>query len=91
MESRVSPRPDDDTCFLQALMEGVTSVEKLGYHRLMEIGGSMVTSIRTVSGGAKNAAWRTIRERMLGVPLVEPIDHAAAVGAARLARRSLDC
>jgi len=91
MESRVSPRPDDDTRFLQALMEGVTSVEKLGYHRLMEIGGSMVTSIRTVSGGAKNAAWRTIRERMLGVPLVEPIDHAAAVGAARLARRSLDC
>jgi sugar (pentulose or hexulose) kinase len=31
MESRVSPRPDDDARFLQALMEGVTSVENLGY------------------------------------------------------------
>jgi sugar (pentulose or hexulose) kinase len=87
MESRVTPRPDDDARFLQALMEGVTGVEKLGYRRLMEIGGSIVTSIRTVGGGAKNAAWRIIRSRMLGVPLVEPLDDAAAVGAARLARR----
>ncbi len=89
MESRVSPRPDDDGRFLQALMEGVTSVEKLGYQRLMEIGGSMLTSIRTVGGGARNAAWRTIRERMLGVPLIEPLDDEAAVGAAKLALRAL--
>jgi sugar (pentulose or hexulose) kinase len=89
MESRVSPRPDDDARFLQALMEGVTSVEKLGYQRLMELGGSMLTSVRTVGGGASNAAWRTVRERMLGVPLVEPLDDEAAVGAARLALRGL--
>ena len=89
MESRVSPRPDDDARFLQALMEGVTSVEKLGYQRLTELGGSMLTSVRTVGGGASNAAWRTVRERMLGVPLVEPLDDEAAVGAARLALRGL--
>jgi D-ribulokinase len=89
MESRVSPRPDGDTRFLQALMEGVTSIEKLGYHRLMKIGGSRVTSIRTVGGGVKNAVWRTIRERMLGVSLVAPLDDAATIGAARLARRGL--
>ncbi len=89
MESRIRPRPADDIRFLQALIEGVTRVEKLGYHRLMEIGGSVVTSIRTVGGGANNAAWRTIRERMLGVPLVEPSDDTAAVGVARLARRGL--
>jgi sugar (pentulose or hexulose) kinase len=89
MESRVSPRPDDDARFLQALMEGVTRVENLGYDRLMQIGGSMLTSIRTVGGGARNAAWRTIRERMLGVPLVDPLDEEAAVGAARLALRGV--
>jgi sugar (pentulose or hexulose) kinase len=85
MESRVSPRPDDDARFLQGLMEGVTRVENLGYDRLMEIGGSKLTSIRTVGGGARNAAWRTIRERMLGVRLLDPLDDEAAVGAARLA------
>jgi sugar (pentulose or hexulose) kinase len=89
MESRVSPRPDDDARFLQGLMEGVTRVENLGYDRLMEIGGSKLTSIRTVGGGARNAAWRTIRERMLGVPLVDPLDDEAAVGAARLALRGV--
>jgi sugar (pentulose or hexulose) kinase len=55
----------------------------------MEIGGSMLTSIRTVGGGARNAAWRTIRERILGVPLVQPSDDEAAVGAARLALRGV--
>ena len=70
-------------------MEGVTSVEKLGYDCLAELGGPLVKSIRTVGGGAKNAAWRTIRARMLGIPLIDPGDDEAAVGTARLARRGL--
>jgi sugar (pentulose or hexulose) kinase len=70
-------------------MEGVTSVEKLGYHCLAALGGPLVKSIRTVGGGAKNAAWRTIRARMLGIPLIDPVDDEAAVGAAKLARRGL--
>jgi sugar (pentulose or hexulose) kinase len=49
----------------------------------------LVKSIRTVGGGAKNAAWRTIRARMLGIPLIDPVDDEAAVGAAKLARRGL--
>src|SRR5262249_28175991 len=31
MEEQLEPRPESDILFLQALMEGVTSVEKLGY------------------------------------------------------------
>jgi D-ribulokinase len=89
MEARLEPRPQSDILFLQALMEGVTSVEKLGYHCLAELGAPLVKSIRTVGGGAKNAAWRTIRARMLGIPLIDPVDDEAAVGAAKLARRGL--
>ena len=89
MEAQLEPRPETDILFLQALMEGVTSVEKLGYHCIAELGGPLVKSIRTVGGGAKNAAWRTIRTRMLGIPLIDPVDDEAAVGAAKLARRGL--
>jgi sugar (pentulose or hexulose) kinase len=89
MEEQLEPRPESDILFLQALMEGVTSVEKLGYDCLAELGGPLVKSIRTVGGGAKNAAWRTIRARMLGIPLIDPGDDEAAVGTARLARRGL--
>jgi D-ribulokinase len=89
MEEQLEPRPESDILFLQALMEGVTSVEKLGYDCLTELGGPFVKSIRTVGGGAKNAAWRTIRARMLGIPLIDPGDDEAAVGTARLARRGL--
>jgi sugar (pentulose or hexulose) kinase len=89
MQECVEPRPESDILFLQALMEGITSVEKLGYHCLAELGGPSVKSIRTVGSGAKNAAWRAIRARMLGIPIVDPVDDEAAVGAARLARRGL--
>jgi sugar (pentulose or hexulose) kinase len=70
-------------------MEGVARVEKLGYDCLAELGGPLVKSIRTVGGGAKNAAWRIIRARMLGIPLIDAADEEAAVGAAKLARRGL--
>jgi hypothetical protein len=89
MEERVQPRPENDILFLQALMEGVTSVEKLGYRCLAELEGPPVKSIRTVGSGAKNAAWRAIRARMLATPIIDPVDDEAAVGAAKLARRGL--
>jgi D-ribulokinase len=88
LEEQLEPRPESDILFLQALMEGVTKVEKLGYHCLAELGGPLVKSIRTVGGGSKNAAWRTIRARMLGIPLHDPVDDEAAVGAAKLAWRA---
>ena len=89
MQECAEPRPESDILFLQALMEGVTSVEKLGYDCLAKLGGPSVKLIRTVGGAAKNAAWRAIRARMLGLPIVDPVDDEAAVGAAKLARRGL--
>jgi sugar (pentulose or hexulose) kinase len=89
MQECVEPRAESDILFLQALMEGVTRVEKLGYDCLVKLGAPSVKSIRTVGGGAKNAAWRAIRARMLGIVIVDPVDDEAAVGAAKLARRGL--
>ena len=42
-------------------------------------------NVRTVGGGAKNAAWTAIRARMLGVPLLPAASEEAAAGTARLA------
>jgi sugar (pentulose or hexulose) kinase len=89
MQPRLDPRPSSDALFLQALMEGVANIERRGYGLLTEIGGPIVASIRTIGGGAKNAAWRTIRARILAAPLVEPDDDEPAVGAARLALPAL--
>jgi D-ribulokinase len=89
MEPRLEPRPSSDVLFLQALMEGVANIERRGYGLLTEIGGPIVASIRTVGGGSKNAAWRTIRARILPAPLVESDDDEPAVGAAKLARSAL--
>jgi sugar (pentulose or hexulose) kinase len=89
LEARLEPSVDNEVLFLQALMEGVTGVEKLGYRVIANLGGPSVTSIRTVGAAARNPAWRAIRERMLDVPLVEPADNEAAVGAAKLAQKGL--
>ena len=86
---RISPRPTGDAVFLQALLEGIAAVEALGYRRLAELGAPALRSVRTVGGGARNAAWTRIRERLLGVPLREPLSAEAAVGSALIARRGL--
>lgn len=82
---RLDPRPIRDAQFLQALLEGITAVETLGYQRLKELGAPELTSLRTVGGGAQNPAWTAIRQRALPVPFLPPASLDAAAGTARLA------
>ncbi|MGL6209100.1 MAG: FGGY-family carbohydrate kinase, partial [Paracoccaceae bacterium] len=89
MVGRVSPRPDDPVRFLQGLLEGIAGIEALGYARLAELGGPALTSVRSMGGGAGNAAWSAIRARKLGVPMLAPLSEAAAYGAALVARRGV--
>jgi sugar (pentulose or hexulose) kinase len=89
LQPRIAPRPAEDATFFQALLEGIAGVEALGYARLAELGGPALKSVRTVGGGARNAAFTAIRARRLGVPLIAPDEEEAAVGAARLAWRGL--
>lgn len=89
LEPRVIPRPSDDAVFLQGLLEGIASVEAMGYRRLAELGAPPLVSVRSVGGGAANKAWTAIRQRLLGVPFESAQSEEAAAGVARLALAAL--
>lgn len=84
LEPRLEPRPTDDLRFFQGLLEGIASIERLGYRRLAELGAPYPSSVRTVGGGAGNEPWTEIRRARLGVPLLPAEDTEAARGVARL-------
>ncbi len=86
---RLSPRPESEAVFFQGVLEGIAAIEAQGYGRLLAMGADPVRSIRTVGGGAGNAAWTRIRRRVVGVPLEEAASQEAAAGTARLARQGL--
>lgn len=87
MISRVAPAPADRARFLQGLLEGIAALEARGYALLHELGAPRLSSIRSIGGGACNAAWTQIRERTLGLPMTPARHLHAAAGAALLAMR----
>ncbi|WP_018430138.1 FGGY-family carbohydrate kinase [Hoeflea sp. 108] len=87
---RLAPRPADDSGFLQAMLEGISAIEKLGYDRLAELGAPPLHSMRSLGGGAANPAWTAIRQNRLGVPFLPAHSQEAAAGTARLALIGLE-
>lgn len=85
LQPRLLPRPRSDADYLKAMLEGIAAIEALGYRRLAELGAPPLTSVRSVGGGAANAAWTAIRQRKLGVEFRPALSDEAAAGAARLA------
>jgi sugar (pentulose or hexulose) kinase len=81
---RLEPQPTDPVVFLHGLLESIARIEARGYQLLQQLGATQLTRIYTAGGGAKNPAWTTIRERHLRVPILAPIQTAAAYGAALL-------
>jgi sugar (pentulose or hexulose) kinase len=86
---RLTPRPASDATFLKGMLEGVAGIEKIGYARLAGLGAPPLRSVRSVGGGAANAAWTAIRRRKLGVSFLPAASEEAAAGAARLALTGL--
>jgi sugar (pentulose or hexulose) kinase len=84
---RLSPRPSDDACFFQAMLEGIAAIEKAGYERLAKLGAPYPVSVRSIGGGARNAAWTAIRARTLGVTMRRADAEEACYGTAVLAAR----
>ena len=66
--------------------EGIAEVEQRAYRLLSELGAPPLRSVRTVGGGAANLVWMDIRARLLGVPMLPPVNLEAGYGAALLAR-----
>ena len=85
---RLLPRPTEDAVFFQGILEGIAHIELRGYRKLAELGAPWPEKVITTGGGAANAAWRTIRSQLLGIPVVAAGHQEAAYGAALLARQS---
>lgn len=86
---RLTPRPADDVEFFQGMLEGIARIETSGYQLLAALGAPYPAEVVTVGGGARNAAWCAIRERMLKARLRPARSEQACFGAALLARRAL--
>ena len=84
-KAELSPRPEDDIIFFQAMLEGIAAVEARGYALLKKLGAPSLRSVRTVGGGASNMAWRHIRQNHLQTAFKETRHLQAAYGTALLA------
>jgi len=85
LSPRLQPRPADDVQFYQGILEGIAAIEVRGYRRLAALGAPWPDRILTTGGGAANTAWRTMRSRLTGIPVVTAAHRQAAYGAALLA------
>jgi len=81
----LEPRPVSDALYLQGLLEGLARIERDGWRRLQDLGAPPVRRVISLGGGARNPQWRAIRERLLGVPVLNRPQASAASGMARLA------
>ena len=66
----LEPRPVSDALFLQAIFEGLATIELNGWNKIKELTGSFPKKIITIGGGAKNPQWRSIRQKKLMIPII---------------------
>jgi len=84
----ISPRPKQDSQFLQALLEGIADIETQAYQCLKHLGAATPKLVYTVGGGHRNTAWTTLRADKLGIAIQTPLNNEAAYGVALLAKRA---
>lgn len=87
LSPRLTPRPVDDAAFLHGLLQGLARIEQAGYACLHSLGAPALLEVRDCGGGATNATWRRLRQRLLGVPIAASEHSEAAYGAALLGLR----
>ena len=85
----LGPRPVSDALYLQALLEGLTELERLGWQRLQDLGAPAVQRVLSVGGGAHNPQWRLLRQRALKRPVLNRPRASAAAAMGRWALGSI--
>ncbi len=85
-KAKLSPRPDNEGDFFQALLEGMSDIESLAYQKLVDLGAPYPKLVKSIGGGALNKGWRYIREQKIGVPVKLADQDQAAAGTALLAQ-----
>lgn len=83
----LEPRPDDDGVYFQAILEGLTAIEKASYLRLEECGAPYPTRILSAGGGSINQPWTQMRAAAMGIDVASAKQSEAAYGSALLARK----
>jgi sugar (pentulose or hexulose) kinase len=86
---KISPRPDNDVIFFQALLEGMAQIEADAYRKLAQLGATPAKRIFTTGGGSQNPAWTKIRQRKTGLTVVAARHTEASYGSALLARQAV--
>lgn len=89
MQPRLTPVPEDRRRFLQGILEGIARVERTAYRRLQELGAPRPRRIFTSGGGAGNATWMAMRQRILRIPVLPAMHAQAAWGAAKIAQKAV--
>ena len=84
LQPKLEPRPVSDSLYLHALFEGLAKIEARGWEKLRELGADLPRKIITIGGGAKNIAWKKIREREIGIP-IKICNRPPAAGVASIA------
>lgn len=62
-KSKLTPKPDSDEIFLQAILEAFTKIEIECYSLLKAKGAPAIKQLFTVGGGIKNKKWMQYREQ----------------------------
>ncbi len=88
LKPKLEPRPVSDSLYLHAIFEGLAKIEARGWLKFKELGADLPKQIITVGGGAKNIAWKKIREREIGIP-IKICNRTPAAGVASIALREI--
>ena len=88
LQPRLEPRPISDVLYLQAILEGLAKIESRGWQKLNELGADFPKQIITIGGGAKNIAWKKIREKEIGIP-IKISNKPPAAGVAAIALKAI--
>jgi sugar (pentulose or hexulose) kinase len=90
LHPRLTPTPEDPLDFLREMLWGIAHIEHQGYELLETLGASPLKRVYTSGGGARNAAWRSMRAKLLQKPIKTAAHTEAAVGSAYLALGQLE-
>ena len=88
LQPKLERRPVSDALYLHAIFEGLAKIESRGWQKLQELGGHLPKQIITIGGGAKNIAWKKIREKEIGIP-IKICNRPPAAGVAFIALNAL--
>ena len=88
LQPKLLPRPVSDSLYLQAIFEGLARIEARGWQKLQELGSDLPKRIITIGGGAKNIAWKKIREKEINIP-IQICNRPPAAGVASIALKAL--